>query len=266
MEQTFFGLVKHVRWLLWNRSFSEWRISRGEYWVGILLLSTVFAAISSVVWLLCFAIFQLPESAVSNGVFSALSIIGSVLIPLVVTILQVKFIIKRSHDLGKSGRYVYIPMFIILWCLLIAFAVLFSQWFFSASAPTDIMNIMVGLQSNVVLWIIWIIGFIALIRSLARWIVIGFYKGNVGDNVYGSDPLVSQPTENGLYRWVWIVLLVVNVILGSINTNLQGAMFEDEMNFNDPALENMQDMDELEWSDIELPEPKLPELNSGSVQ
>lgn len=153
-------------------------------------------------------------------------------------------------------------MFVILWCLLIAFAVLFSQWFFTAS-PADVLVIMKGLQSNVIIWIIWFIGLIALIRSLARWIVIGFYKGSVGDNVYGGDPLTWQASWSGLYRWVWIALLVVNVILGSVNTNLQWAMFEDELDYYRPSAVDaiQEDTGEFEWWDIDLPE-----LNSGSLQ
>lgn len=260
MEQTFFGLLRHAWGLIRTWKFSEWRISRGEYRIGILLLSTAMALLWLVFRWISLAVFYLPESAATNALFSVLTIIASVIIPIIVTVFQIKLIVKRSHDLGKNGRYAYIPMLVIAWCLMVWLWVLAKTWFFTASGAEQIASLLADMKSNVLLWIIWFIGIIAFLWSLARWIVIGFYKGNTGDNEYGSDPLLHQISSDGLYRWVWIVLLVINIIIGMMSTAMQHVMFEDDtmwggdgvyMN-NDSDASSDIDAEELVWATWEI--------------
>lgn len=211
MEQTFFGLIKRARSLIRTWSFSKWRISRGEYRISLLLLSVTAGFVSTVFqWVALLITNVLPSYW---NLYLYIALVASIIPAIIVTIFQVKIIIKRSHDLGKSGRYTYLPMIIALICGIILFKIVFSY---------DVDTMETQFKSNIVVnAILILIGIVAAIWSIARWIVVGFYKWNTGDNTYGSDPLLTQDPSNRIYRWVGIVLVILNMIISSFNGWLQ---------------------------------------------
>jgi len=88
--------------------------------------------------------------------------VASLIPAIIVTIFQVKIIIKRSHDLGKSGRYTYIPMIIALICGVILFKIVFYN-----NTTVDAME--AQFKSNIVInAILLLIGMVAAIWSIAR--------------------------------------------------------------------------------------------------
>lgn len=233
MEQvnSMMWLLKHCRKLLRSGSFSNGRISRGEYWVSILLLSTTMALVGLVLWALSALSLQLPEGVLLNTIFTILTVLAWIILPLCVAFIQIKLVIKRSHDLDKSGRYAYSPMLVMLVCLLVAAAISRSSGLLSAVTPEEVMNLVATLKSNILLWIVCLLWLIALIWSIGRWIVVWFYKGTT-DNQYGVDPLLHQPTGNSFYRSAWLLLVVINIIFSIFNNSLQTYMFGDESQYD----------------------------------
>jgi len=101
------GLIKHCWNLIWTGSFATGRIGRGEYWVSIMILSLLSSVISFVFLKLL-------------GTLGSASLIVILLFAVITTILQIKLIIKRSHDLGKSGWYAYLPVLLLIAAFVIA--------------------------------------------------------------------------------------------------------------------------------------------------
>ncbi len=196
------GLIKHCWNLIWTGSFSAGRIWRGEYWVSIMILSLLSSVISFVFLKLL-------------GNLGQASMIIIFVVAIITTLLQIKLIIKRSHDLGKTGRYAYIPMILLVSCFIIAGVVAGSAGLFQAFQSQNVQAIIDILKSGP-LALAGIIGLVLLIRSICRSFVIAFYKGNVGDNKYGSDPLLSQPVSNTNYWIVGLVAFALSMVLSTM--------------------------------------------------
>lgn len=233
MEQvtSMMWLLKHCRTLLRSGSFSNGRISRGEYWIAILLLSTAMALVALILWGLSALSLQLPEGVLLNTIFTILTILAWIVLPLCIALIQIKLVIKRSHDLDKSGRYAYLPVLVMLVCLIIAGAISRDSGLLSAVTPQEVMSLVATLKSNMLLWIVCLLWLIALIWSIGRWIIVWFYKGTT-DNQYGIDPLSHQPAWNSFYRSAWLLLIGVNIIVSILNNSLQVYMFGDESQYD----------------------------------
>lgn len=228
-NQTILNLFLHVWKILRKWSFSEWRMTRWEYWIAILVLSLAMTIVSVILWwLAAIVLYILNEWMLLNGIFVFLTTVVWIILPIAVTILQIKLVIKRCHDLNKNGRYAYWP-WIVLWLSVIIFVGIARKiGLITATDPNEIVTIVSSLQSNVLVWIVGIIGIAAFILSVVRWIIIWFVKGTTWENNYGSDPLEYQNSSNGMYWFLWIILIVVNVVVCMINGVLNIYLFGDE--------------------------------------
>lgn len=210
------GLIKHCWNLIWTGPFAAGRIGRGEYWVSIMILSLLSSVISYI----------FLELAANLGSASLYVIL---VFAVVTTILQIKLIIKRSHDLGKTGWYAYVPLFLLILCFVAAGVVAGGAGLFQAFESQNAQAIMDIMRSGPVA-LVGIVALVVMIRAVCRGIVIAFFKGNAGDNQYGSDPLVFQPSSNTNYWVVGLLAFVLSMLLSSFTQDTNESMYTDLMN------------------------------------
>lgn len=195
-QLSFWSLIRHCRKLIRTWSFAKWRISRGEYIISYLIISLLGAVIGTV----------LRNIGGQTG-SDISSIIG-----LILGIFGIKLIIKRSHDLGKSGRYYFIPLFVLIVVIIAGAAYAFSQGLINFSEWSTA-------QLNSIPRAIWGAFGIALLASTIWFLVtvcmIIFKKGHQEENEYGSDPLAHQPSSNNNYWLVWLCVFFLSILIGS---------------------------------------------------
>ncbi|HMY80908.1 MAG TPA: DUF805 domain-containing protein [Candidatus Absconditabacterales bacterium] len=229
----FRGLLRHCWKTIWKGSFSQGRISRGEYWVSILILSALSGLVTLVLWLVGSLIFMGGINPGSAIAFMILTVLIGIIIPLIIGIFQVKLIIKRAHDLGKSGRYPFVPMLLLLGLGIIGLIIGGTTGLFELiNSPSDTVQLqplVSAIMNNKSLWVVGILGIIVMIWSMIRGIYIAFWKGMVGDNQYGGDPLTHQPTSNRSYRLLGVVLLVLNIGFSFFSAGYQTSLVDDSM-------------------------------------
>jgi len=158
----------------------------------------------------------------------------------VTTILQIKLVIKRSHDLGKTGWYSYIPLFLMAVWVPIAGVVsggilplltsLYSLYQNSLEALSvrDFSAFIEVLRNSSVTLVALIAG-VLFVRFICRGIVVALFKGNTGDNKYGSDPLVFQPASNTNYWVVGLLAFVLSMLLSSFTQDTNESMYNNLM-------------------------------------
>lgn len=112
-----------------------------------------------------------------------LTVLIGIIIPLIIGIFQVKLIIKRAHDLGKSGRYPFVPMLLLLGLGIIGLIIGGTTGLFELiNSPSDTVQLqplVSAIMNNKSLWVVGILGIIVMIWSMIRGIYIAFWKGMV---------------------------------------------------------------------------------------
>ncbi len=108
-------IMKNGFLLFWTRSFDyKGRTSRAEFWSGVLGNAIIMLAllIALIISLTCFS------PAINT--FSIIMIIFFSLFCLVELLPSITLIIRRMHDIGKSGFYIFvlfIPLVGFIWYL-----------------------------------------------------------------------------------------------------------------------------------------------------
>lgn len=112
-----------------------------------------------------------------------LTVLIGIIIPLIIGLFQVKLIIKRSHDLGKSARYPFIPMLILVGLGIIGLIIGGTTGLFelisSQSDTVQLQPLVSAIMNNKALWVVGILGVIVMIWSMIRGIYIAFWKGTI---------------------------------------------------------------------------------------
>lgn len=194
---SFSWLLKHCRKLIRTWSFTTGRISRWEYLVSYLIISLLWSISAAVLW-------QLGWETGTQL---------SWIIGIILGLFGIKLIIKRSHDIEKSGRYYFLPLFLIIAMLIIAAGYVLSQGLFSIWESNPWLQI--SAIPPVLLWVFGAIMWWLSIWFIIRVCMIVFKVGARSDNLYGSDPLVWQPNSNNMYRVVWLCALALSMIIWS---------------------------------------------------
>ncbi len=187
-------LLTHARNIITKESWTKGRLSRGEYWISILVLGTMSSLVSLIL-----------------SQFGFIGMWLGAMISIISWVRGIGMVIRRSHDLNQNGWYYFKPLLItlgvILWVAL--------SW------------VMLGklLTNNMINWILWIIVLIWMI-ALIIWMFIVmikslFYKGTSWENTYGADRLPSQPTWNWMYWGIGIALAILSMIFDSFNPSQQ---------------------------------------------
>jgi uncharacterized membrane protein YhaH (DUF805 family) len=217
---SFWGLIRHCWNLIWRWSFSDGRVSRGEYWISWLLLSLLLSIATFALRGLVFGLWFISEWAVVQVLLTLIVLLIGVILPLIAGIYQIKFIIKRSHDLDKSGWYIYIPLLGLLISLVIGGARARFNGLSDAFISRDLAKIQSSV-ANPVIGIVALLSVIFVVRAIARGIVLGFFRWTKWDNQYGPDPLANNLSTTWLCRWVALSLLILNIIMSSLSAALQ---------------------------------------------
>ncbi len=191
-------LISHCRELIRKGPFHTGRISRGQYWISYLLLVGLSTLISTLVR----RIFWNSGDMVTSIIW------------IILAVFQIKLIIKRSHDIGENKRYAFIPLFAIVGFTVLAGIIIYFVGSYQAislntTSPEALLSSWFGKGAGIVLLIL-------LMRSIVRSFKLIFKKWNKGDNIYGFDPLLSQPESNGTYWIAWLAIAVLAIIIWSL--------------------------------------------------
>lgn len=228
MEQSisFWGIIKHCRNIIWRGSFVQGRIGRGEFRIWLLLLSMLLSSITLVLWWVARLASHSESLLLYQWVVNIVVIVAGLFVPLVTGIYQVKLVIKRSHDLGRSGWYVYIPL---AWTLFSIGALALwwdRQGLFDMIKSGDVAQI----QSIILHPIVWIFGILALcfgVWMIVRSVVVGFFRWIDGENDYWANPLDSQKSSSSSYWTVGVVVFILNVIVSFAGGFIQEMLIGD---------------------------------------
>lgn len=171
----------------------NWRISLGEYWILILLTCLIAWYANLIGW---------EDSSYS---------MYGILVNICQFIIILNLSIKRSNDLNKSQKSAFsTAIMLMIFLLLFKYTGFLFIWFY-----------------YLFLYILYVFGYfwfairimilIVSIRALytfSRWgFELLFKKWWTWNNQYGGNPLIDQSDSNSIYRVVWIILLLINIII-----------------------------------------------------
>jgi len=124
----------------------------GVIWLVILMISFLLGLIHPVLWAILFVIYILYTLWIQFALF-----------------------VRKLQDINLSGRYLLLPLTLIIWWVVLNLNPLMMIWF----------------------WILFIYS-----------IMIYFTKGTNEINQYWADPLLDQPKDNWKY-WLYTILVIM---------------------------------------------------------
>lgn len=197
-SRTIAQLLTHCRHLIWKGRFVSWRISRWEYWISYLILVALSSTIGTILRHLAGGIGELIASVIG----------------IIFSIFQIKLIIKRSHDIGESARYSFVPLFVILGIGL-ASALILPKVINTQGVFTDgaVFQSFLTARPSLLAWGLLLLAFVRLIIRSCKLI---FQKWTMWENTYGVNPLDHQTSSNKRYRVLGCAMVLISTIASAL--------------------------------------------------
>lgn len=189
--------------ILYVESRGKERISRGEFFVSVLLLLLIIDTIIFLYHVLNIPAHMTMRLFHRDGIY----ILNAILF-IYCWVLFFWLCVKRTRDLWKPTKYITLPVYVMLSTWLIY--VIVSLIFFVANLLTDGWEIAAtiapfGFSINLLQWILlWLLVWFVIVL----WNLI-FKKWTKWDNDYGNNPLLNQPLDNNRYRYVWSIWILI---------------------------------------------------------
>ncbi len=173
----------------WYYTSLDGRIGRKQFWIGAILLSIAGIIIGYIISSI-FGVGMMNVAALATGTTSPEEIMAmttksawaNLITFLIIAYPAAAMMIKRRHDRGNSGMDIWIYLALSLLMILI-------QAVGIGYAMTDIGN---GITMPMPAIWFSVVGALIAIFAIYLLVVLGFLKGNEGENAYGPNPLTAS--------------------------------------------------------------------------